>query len=1051
MGDVIFHGSNAKKQVNVAEVALGLVNDEKDYVIKRRIYRDGTNEYYLNADMVRLKDIQDFLLGTGIGLHSYAIIEQGNIEYFTQMKPHERRIVVEETSGITRFEEKKRDAFSRMEEVKVNLDRVEDIQREVASAFEKADEESERLKVYNGLKERLREIDISLLVDGHGRLSRRETRLQERVEALVKEMEAGEAQRQVTREKVAAKDEEIAAIDQVTRQLELDIKGKEKDMESRLLELNYLDGEKKRLDSTGRDLRKEVDALSARINLNKTEIEHLSASTEQERTSLGRIEEEGRNLAARRDELRRMRERLEREAEEERNHLFGVMTRLTEIRNSILERERVTKEHQARQQRRLEEERLLKERLGALEEKLSAVRIRFDNEKVEVGRIEVEEKGLSDQYEALNAEVMRLRNDLEGLKGVKRGKEEVFKQMKSYGEGRVHESLPFKQLINILKASKDNEQMTEKFFPKEMEYHVLTERDPRDLAVAAGKYGTNFVFFPPKGIFGLLQGEADVRLARVEDLEEAFRRIGDGEEGLFLADHTLVDSRGFIRKGQDRSALSIREFREKMRLETEITGIEEQLKAKAARLNELQLSQRDLERLRQLAREKKKSKDGVLVAAEREAIDMGAQIRTVKERLNETDSAPQPAAEEDDAAFSTRAAEARMECEAEKGRVEQGLADLKGRLEEAKEEYTETDGEFHKTSIAIERLTNQLKKNEEEAARKGSAIEAFEKEKQVKQGKAVEAERGLKLSIDKAAELEEGYTLLQGECARAVARYEEMKTRLGDLHMEKTAVQEELKILDGEIERTRVKKEGVEKERLVLQEKKDAIRQRLRDDYGVEEMEGIPVVDAQDEGMREQVLQELAAIGEVNFRAEKERVELKERLEFLDTQKTDLTQAIESLKKTIAKIDSVSRELFLETFEKVNDAFRRFTGTLFKGGHGTLMLNQETSGIDLYVQPPGKKVIRMELLSGGEKALISLAFLLSLMDTKASPFTLMDEIDAPLDDANLLSLLDIIKMISKKTQTIIITHNRLTMESSNTIYGITMEEAGISKTISIQL
>jgi chromosome segregation protein len=115
------------------------------------------------------------------------------------------------------------------------------------------------------------------------------------------------------------------------------------------------------------------------------------------------------------------------------------------------------------------------------------------------------------------------------------------------------------------------------------------------------------------------------------------------------------------------------------------------------------------------------------------------------------------------------------------------------------------------------------------------------------------------------------------------------------------------------------------------------------------------------------------------------------------------------------------------------------------------MLNSETNGVDLYVQPPGKKVIRMELLSGGEKALISLAFLLSLMDTKPSPFTLMDEIDAPLDDANLLALLDVVKIMSKKTQAIIITHNRLTMESSNAIYGITMEDEGISKTISIRL
>ena len=122
MGEVIFHGSTARKQVNMAEVAMGLANGEKEYAIKRRIYRDGTNEYYLNGETVRLKDVQDFLLGAGVGLHSYAIIEQGNIEYFAQMKPHDRRVAVEETSGITRFEEKKRDAYFRMEEVKVNLE-----------------------------------------------------------------------------------------------------------------------------------------------------------------------------------------------------------------------------------------------------------------------------------------------------------------------------------------------------------------------------------------------------------------------------------------------------------------------------------------------------------------------------------------------------------------------------------------------------------------------------------------------------------------------------------------------------------------------------------------------------------------------------------------------------------------------------------------------------------------------------------------------------------------------------------------------------------------
>ena len=182
--------------------------------------------------------------------------------------------------------------------------------------------------------------------------------------------------------------------------------------------------------------------------------------------------------------------------------------------------------------------------------------------------------------------------------------------MKSYGDVQKKESAPYKQLINILKSSKETEEAMEKFFSKEMEYKVLTETDPTHLTIIARSTGTNFIFFPVKGMFGLANGEAEVRMHLVEALPEAFRRIADGEEGVFLAENILVDSRGIIRKGQDKSALSIREFREKMRLETEIAEIDEQLKEISAKLNELQPRQRDLERTRQVVREKKKSQGG---------------------------------------------------------------------------------------------------------------------------------------------------------------------------------------------------------------------------------------------------------------------------------------------------------------------------------------------------------------------------------------------------------------------------------------------------------
>ncbi|MGD0657455.1 MAG: AAA family ATPase [Syntrophorhabdales bacterium] len=1051
MGDVIFHGSTAKKQVNMAEVTMGLTNDGGEYAVRRRIYRDGTNEYYINGNPVRLKDIQDFFLGTGIGLYSYAIIEQGNIEYFAQMRPQERRVVVEETSGITRFEEKKRDAFSRMEEVKTNLERVEDIQGEVKKAYAKAEEEAGRLKVYNGLKGELRTIDIALLLDGFARLWRRAAKIEERGEEILKEAEGSGKRRQALSERMAAKDDEISAADATTRQLEVDIKGKEKDMESRLLELNYLDGEEKRLDAAMKELRREIEELSRETGAHLASIESLKEAAAREREDLERLEGQGRQLEAERDELGRAREKGEREAEEERNGLFAVMTRLTEVRNSVMERQRLEKEREARRARRLEEERLLGERLRLLEAKSSAIEARKEEEREAKALAEAEEKALSDRVDLLAGESTRLRNDIEGLKGVRRGKEEVFKQMKSLGAGRKKETVPFKQLINILKASKENEEVTERFFAREMDYHVLPGDEPEGLSRAALEHAVNFIFFPRKGMFALEAGEANVRLHRVASPAEAFQRIEQGEEGLFLAGEVLVDSRGLVRVGQDGAGVSIREFREKIKLETELTHIDEELRTKTAKLGELQVSQKELNSARAASGEKRRSRESALAALEREYIDVGVQVRTVKERLSGEGSPDEPAQEDENEAFFAELAAAAASCEEEKVRIEQLLVDLKGRLEKTKEAYALTDGEFHTTSIAIERLRNQLKKEEEEEARKRAAKEASEKERAVKEEKMREAASGLEATVEKAHALEEGYGLLKEEHKRAVTRYEEMTARLGDLHVEKASLHEDLRSCDQEIERIRAKKEALEKEGLILQEKMDAIREKLKNDYGIEDVEGQPAVKVKDEGERERILQELAAMGEVNFRAEKEREELKERLDFLETQKSDLVQAMESLKKTISKIDSVSRELFLETFEKVNDAFRRFTGILFKGGHGTLMLNQETSGIDLYVQPPGKKVIRMELLSGGEKALISLAFLLSLMETKASPFTLMDEIDAPLDDANLLSLLDIVKTIAKRTQTIIITHNRLTMESSNTIYGITMEEDGISKTISVQL
>jgi chromosome segregation protein len=270
--------------------------------------------------------------------------------------------------------------------------------------------------------------------------------------------------------------------------------------------------------------------------------------------------------------------------------------------------------------------------------------------------------------------------------------------------------------------------------------------------------------------------------------------------------------------------------------------------------------------------------------------------------------------------------------------------------------------------------------------------------------------------------------------------------------MEKQILQERVDTIIKEMERVRNRKEGGEKELAVLSEKRNTIAERLATVYGIDTPENVPVPHGEDfEEEREKIVAEIAELGDVNFRAEMEYTELKDKTAFLEQQKEDLRNAMDSLKKTIAKIDSLSKDIFIETFDVVNNAYKKFVQLLFKGGHGYLAVSQDGSGIEMYVQPPGKKVLRMEQLSGGEKALVSLGFLLALMDTKPSPFSLMDEIDAPLDDANIIGLMEIIKDISRKTQIIFITHNRITMECSNTIYGVTMEDEGVSKVVSVRL
>ncbi len=545
--------------------------------------------------------------------------------------------------------------------------------------------------------------------------------------------------------------------------------------------------------------------------------------------------------------------------------------------------------------------------------------------------------------------------------------------------------------------------------------------------------------------------EVELDVKWIENIHDGLKKIENGEEGIFINDDVFIDSRGLILREKEERKVDLKQFRERKKAEKALKEIEEDITKRLTAMKDHQdaLGKRDM-----VCRNLKMQKDAIEKAIhnlEREFLLIDAENKLIGERLTELNSEIDLFEETPQASVESLLKEQNA-YEDDRQKREGNMAALRQHLDKAKADYEDTRTRRQEAAISIERHRNTLKALDEDVKRKVVLIKTAQEDKGriiEKIGKAIKAGEEV---TGKTEGLEKDYNDIKETCEKDIQRYESLKVSAGNLHMEKQSLQERIDTIIKEMERTRNRKESGEKELAILSEKRDTIMERLASAYGIDAPENVPVPHGENfEDEREKIVAEISGLGEVNFRAEMEYLELKERIAFLEQQKEDLRNAMDSLKKTIAKIDSLSKDIFIETFEVVNSAYKKFVQLLFKGGQGYLAVSQDGSGIEIYAQPPGKKVARMEQLSGGEKALVSLGFLLALMDTKPSPFSLMDEIDAPLDDANLMGLMEIIKDISRKTQIIFITHNRITMECSNTIYGVTMEDEGVSKVVSVRL
>lgn len=1140
MEDVIFAGTRDRKPLGMAYVTMTLVDPEvynentahklqpvegghppknAEITITRRLYRSGESEYLIDGRAARLRDIQDLFMGTGLGPESYAIIEQGRIGQILSSKPQDRRAVIEEAAGITRFKTKKRLAEAKLEGAKQNLARVYDILEEVTRQVNSLKRQAAKAKRYGELKTEL-DTRLRLVLGGKYRLLERDA-VKTSIELSIAASELKSLGDQVAEREQAHESQQVACyeVEQkltearqqlAERQVEAErTRGRlaSQVKESGTMELRIAQNEK-----DAHDLGLRLDALDEEIGGHKKNVEALEAQIGQARERMTEINQQREGLQL------KVRER-ERAIEGGRQVILRLLGEASTLKNQLAQIEEYLAGIDRETARATREETVAAaeiERLDTARKQLSETVAQRQMELETVtGERHRTEQELADrrnlagelrrEIDGVKTEVSQIRARKESLEQVLAHRtyttESVKRLFASLEKGKADDLKPLGVLADYVEVDAQYEKPAEEFLHEELEYVVVenwqqAERGLDFIRAELEGRATFLVHPEPNGhARGLLPepaiGPETGISARLSDALRLTNGFKDRAIDLmprvsmcFLAeDRTaaqrlavsyphlyflLTDGACYhghtVTGGKKSGAGPLAMKREARELAVKLKGRQSALDEMVARLDGLTQDiigfEAELERLRALQQSREK---------DRVALDH--EMRKLSEDLARTNSRVSVARLEldrlrRDAEKSAEQRERNRVAVAEKERLraesEQALETQRGELEKL-EGQAATIVEEH--AVIRAELAGLEERYRGERSAMGRLEEQFRETSNRRNAIAPEisrlGEQRARLLADnieldrKAAQLAEQITTLE-------AQVNEMATQDARLREALRANEEELKGLRAGVQETQEKRSQIEIDLVRKQAELKYLDETSRKELGCP-VEGLSAADdpipdsdaiAEAEQSANEVRSRIEGLGAVNAAAMEEYLEAQQRHDFLSAQRQDLIDSIRDTEKAIQEIDLVSRQKFSEAFEAINANFRVGFQTLFGGGTGEMRLtdpeNLADSGIDIVCSPPGKRLQNVLLLSGGEKALAAVALLMAIFRYQPSPFCVMDEVDAPLDEANIGRLTKLIAEMSLNTQFVVITHSKKTMEAAQALYGVTMQEPGVSRMVSVK-
>jgi chromosome segregation protein len=1128
MEDVIFNGSETKPPLSVAEVILTFVNDRPselppayqgfgEITVGRRLFRTGESEYLVNGVQARLLDVNEIFFGSGVGRTAYSIVEQGRIGQIVSARPEDRRAIIEEAAGITKYKKRREAAERKLEATHQNLTRVADIVQELGKQLETLNRQARRAEKYKGLKAEIRELELKAAAARYLELTATRRAAEERLGlARGEEAELG------------------ARLVELEAALEAD-RGRLTEGEARLAELT---GREHELTSAARVSEVSVEAaaheleqIAERTRVQAGEVEGLKAQAEAlaaEREALLRQRDDLTSLSSSDDarlsdaeialrELSREQGAAQGEADQARAGAAGALSEATGHRSQLAQIERQRLDVKARHERNRAEAGELAERTTRLDgsrsqyaEKLGQTRqLKLRLEEQRGAQEELLERTRS-EFIQNEAKLITLREELQDKRSRLQTLNEVLRNYEGYGrgvrsimtragQGEGRDRGIFGLVADVVSSAPEFENAIEAVLGEQLQYVIVeshsqgveaidylkTAAEGRASLIPMARLRDAEAWLPETAAHpGVVAAAVDVvrfepsyeKVVRfllgdaliVRDLPSALElwQSAEPKRTLVTLDGEVLDPSGVVTggplEGEGHGALQrrreVQELEETVRaFEAEFALAQERHRALQTRLLQLEAALKTLDR-------DGRDKELALLDQEKDLARLGEELERTAQRLGQLE-VERGQLEDALSGLSREEEEHRLAAATAEAQAARGEERARAAMERLDALRSRSDG-------ATAELLNLKVKVTADAERResiGSALRRIDDARREVEDRRARLFAGLSEQNARAAELRGRVDGTRVDLDRLGADLAVVQAELVAARAAHEGLQAAGRARDAELRDLRTRVEGVRadlsasaltarEQALELSHLEEQTRERcqaeLRWEVSRFHLER-PPGEAERERL-EELKGQADRMGAINLTAIEEYDELARRHAFMTEQKLDLETSMADLKAAIVKINRASRERFQETFDRVNEKFQQVFPRLFAGGRAGLVLTQPEggegeAGVEIFSQPPGKKLQSVNLLSGGEKALTAVALIFAIFLIKPTPFCLLDEVDAPLDDANVGRYNELVKEMSRTSQFILITHNKRTMETVDTIYGVTMEEPGVSKLVSVRL